>query len=56
MEIVTFGTQNVLAPMMGLHGRMTSAVLILIIIQTSVPDWTKLLDILAQRFVFYLTW
>ena len=55
-RIVSDDTQNGLAQMMGSNGRTTLVVIIMIIIQIDVLDWITPLDILVQRFVFYLTW
>ena len=55
-RIVSDDTQNDLAQVMGSNGRTTLVVIIMIIIQIDVLDWITPLDILVQRFVFYLTW
>ena len=55
-RIVSDDTQNGLAQVMGSNGRTTLVVIIMIIIQIDVLDWITPLDILVQRFVFYLTW
>ena len=55
-RILSDDTQNGLAQVMGSNGRTTLVVIIMIIIQIDVLDWITPLDILVQRFVFYLTW
>ena len=54
-RILSDDTQNGLAQVMGSNGRTTLVVIIMIIIQIDVLDWITPLDILVQRFVFYLT-